>query len=228
MVLSDQQIAGRCGLFMSRKPDGSIGVEEFLIDKPEFGMIEPFFPRQVRTKRSHDAFLDEYVEEKIVSYGLSSYGYDVRIADTFKVFTSPYGNVNDLSDVVLDPKMFDDKHYHEVKAALDGRLIIPPSGFVLGHTVEYFRIPRDILVVCLGKSTYARLGLVVNVTPLEPEWEGQVVIEISNTTNRPVAIHANEGIAQFLFMQGSSTCLMSYADRAGKYQGQRGVTTATV
>ena len=113
-------------------------------------------------------------------------------------------------------------------AAEDGRLIIPPNGFVLGHTVEYFRIPRDIVVVCLGKSTYARLGLVVNVTPLEPEWEGQVVIEISNTTNRPVAIHAGEGIAQFLFMKGDAPCLLSYKDRAGKYQGQTGVQTAKV
>lgn len=228
MVLSDTEIARRCGVCLDDPSTLTAGEKIVLDALTMIPMISPFNRTQVRTKRIRDVQFEEWDEVKIVSYGLSSYGYDVRIADTFKVFTSPYGNVNDLADVVLDPKVFDDKHYQEVHAARDGRLIIPPGGFVLGHTVEYFRVPRDILIVCLGKSTYARLGLVVNVTPLEPEWEGQVVIEISNTTNRPVAIHANEGIAQFIFMQGSSPCRVSYADRAGKYQGQKGVTTAKV
>jgi dCTP deaminase len=224
-VLSDTQIAERCG-WTNLAVNNAMQSGTFkTVDSP---MIEPFYPSQVRTKRLRSLATDEWDVEKIVSFGLSSYGYDARIDKTFKVFTSPYGNISDLSDVVLDPKHFDDKHYQEVMAAEDGRLIIPPNGFVLGHTVEYFRIPRDILVVCLGKSTYARLGLVVNVTPLEPEWEGQVVIEISNTTNRPVAIHAGEGIAQFLFMKGDAPCLLSYKDRAGKYQGQTGVQTAKV
>lgn len=224
-VLSDTQIAARCG-WTNLAVNNAMQSGTFkTVDSP---MIEPFYPSQVRTKRLRSLATDEWEVEKIVSFGLSSYGYDARIDKTFKVFTSPYGNISDLSDVVLDPKHFDDKHYQEVMAAEDGRLIIPPNGFVLGHTVEYFRIPRDIVVVCLGKSTYARLGLVVNVTPLEPEWEGQVVIEISNTTNRPVAIHAGEGIAQFLFMKGDAPCLLSYKDRAGKYQGQTGVQTAKV
>ena len=224
-VLSDTQIAARCG-WTNLAVNNAMQSGTFkTVDSP---MIEPFYPSQVRTKRLRSLATDEWDVEKIVSFGLSSYGYDARIDKTFKVFTSPYGNISDLSDVVLDPKHFDDKHYQEVMAAEDGRLIIPPNGFVLGHTVEYFRIPRDIVVVCLGKSTYARLGLVVNVTPLEPEWEGQVVIEISNTTNRPVAIHAGEGIAQFLFMKGDAPCLLSYKDRAGKYQGQTGVQTAKV
>jgi dCTP deaminase len=224
-VLSDTQIAERCGWTNMAVTNAMQSGTFKTVDSP---MIEPFYPSQVRTKRLRSLATDEWDVEKIVSFGLSSYGYDARIDKTFKVFTSPYGNISDLSDVVLDPKHFDDKHYQEVMAAEDGRLIIPPNGFVLGHTVEYFRIPRDIVVVCLGKSTYARLGLVVNVTPLEPEWEGQVVIEISNTTNRPVAIHAGEGIAQFLFMKGDAPCLLSYKDRAGKYQGQTGVQTAKV
>lgn len=227
-VLADTQIAERCGWTNLAFTNGKQSAKYEALPAP---MIEPFYPTQIRVKHlptEHTPTLAPGPTQKIVSFGLSSYGYDARIADTFKVFTSPYGNISDLSDVVLDPKHFDDKHYQEVKAAADGRLIIPPNGFVLGHTVEYFRIPRDIVVVCLGKSTYARLGLVVNVTPLEPEWEGQVVIEISNTTNRPVAIHAGEGIAQFLFMKGDVPCVLSYKDRAGKYQGQTGVQTAKV
>ncbi|CUW48043.1 Deoxycytidine triphosphate deaminase [Novacetimonas hansenii] len=165
----------------------------------ESGMIEPFVEKQNR--------------EGVISYGLSSYGYDARVASEFKIFT-------DVDNAVVDPKNFAENSF----VTRHGEsCTIPPHSFVLAHTVEYFRIPRDTLVVCLGKSTYARCGIIVNVTPLEPEWEGQVTIEISNTTPLPARIYANEGICQFLFFQGASPCEVSYADRAGKYMGQRGV-----
>ena len=165
----------------------------------EAGMIEPFVEAQRR--------------EGVISYGLSSYGYDARIAEEFKVFTN-------VDNAVVDPKLFSNAGFVTRTGAT---CIIPPNSFVLGHTVEYFRIPRDVLVICLGKSTYARCGLIVNVTPLEPEWEGQVTIEISNTTPLPAKIYANEGICQFLFLKGDAPPEVSYADRAGKYMHQRGV-----
>jgi dCTP deaminase len=165
----------------------------------ETGMIEPFVETQKR--------------EGVISYGLSSYGYDARVADEFKIFTN-------VDSAVIDPKDFNAASFVDRKTAV---CIIPPNSFALAHTVEYFRIPRDVLVICLGKSTYARCGIIVNVTPLEPEWEGQVTIEISNTTPLPAKIHANEGICQFLFLRGESPPEISYADKAGKYMHQRGV-----
>lgn len=164
------------------------------------GMIEPFVETQKR--------------EGMISYGLSSYGYDARISDEFMIFTN-------VDNAVVDPKDFSSKSFVERKTDV---CIIPPNSFVLSRTVEYFRIPKDVLVVCLGKSTYARCGLIVNVTPLEPGWEGHVTLEVSNTTPLPAKVYANEGIAQFLFFKGSDACETTYADRAGKYQGQRGVT----
>jgi dCTP deaminase len=166
----------------------------------EQGMIEPFEDRQVR--------------KGVVSFGLSSYGYDVRVADEFKVFTNVY-------NTVVDPKKFDEKSFVDIRADV---CTIPPNSFALARTVEYFRIPRDVLTVCLGKSTYARCGIIVNVTPFEPEWEGHVTIEISNTTPLPAKIYANEGIAQVLFFQSDESCEVSYKDKSGKYQAQRGVT----
>jgi dCTP deaminase len=166
----------------------------------EHGMIEPFEDRQVR--------------QGVVSYGLSSYGYDIRVADEFKVFTN-------INSTVVDPKNFDARSFVDVKAEV---CIIPPNSFALAKTVEYFRIPRDVLTVCVGKSTYARCGLIVNVTPFEPEWEGYVTLEISNTTPLPAKVYANEGIAQVLFFQGDEPCEVSYADKKGKYQKQQGLT----
>lgn len=175
-------------------------------------MIEPYYPHAVR--RIVDGEID--LEKIVISYGQSSYGYDVRCGEEFKIFT----NVNSSE---VDPKNFDHDCY-VTKRAQDGYITIPPNGFALAHTVEYFRIPRNVLVVCLGKSTYARCGIIVNVTPLEPEWEGNVVLEFSNTTNLPARIYANEGCAQFLFFESDEDCEVSYKDRGGKYQGQTGVT----
>jgi dCTP deaminase len=166
----------------------------------EHGMIEPF--------------VDEQVRQGVVSYGVSSYGYDVRVGNEIKVFTNVY-------NTVVDPKSFDPRSFVDIVA---DECIIPPNSFALASTIEYFRIPRDILTVCLGKSTYARCGIIVNVTPFEPEWEGHVTIEISNTTPLPAKIYANEGIAQVLFFQGDEPCERSYKDKKGKYQAQRGVT----
>jgi dCTP deaminase len=164
------------------------------------GMIEPFVDAQKRAG--------------VISYGLSSYGYDARVGPEFKIFT----NVN---SAVVDPKEFSDASFVDRTTDI---CVIPPNSFALARTVEYFRIPRDTLVICVGKSTYARCGIIVNVTPLEPEWEGHVTLEFSNTTPLPARIYANEGAAQFLFLQGDEPCETSYRDRAGKYQGQRGVT----
>ena len=161
-----------------------------------------------------EPFVDEQMRSGVISYGLSSYGYDVRVGDEFKVFTNVY-------NTVVDPKNFDPKSFVDIRADV---CIIPPNSFALARTVEYFRIPRDVLVICVGKSTYARCGIIVNVTPLEPEWEGHVTLEFSNTTPLPAKIYANEGAAQFLFLQGDEPCEVSYRDKAGKYQGQRGVT----
>jgi dCTP deaminase len=166
----------------------------------EHGMIDPFEDRQVR--------------KGVISYGLSSYGYDIRVADEFKVFTN-------INSTVVDPKNFDNRSFVDVKADV---CIIPPNSFALAKTVEYFRIPRNVLTVCVGKSTYARCGLIVNVTPFEPEWEGYVTLEISNTTPLPAKVYANEGISQVLFFESDEDCEVSYADKAGKYQKQQGLT----
>jgi len=161
-----------------------------------------------------EPFVDDQVRAGVISYGLSSYGYDVRVGDEFKVFSNVF-------NAIVDPKNFDPKSFVDIKADV---CIIPPNSFALASTIEYFRIPRDILTICLGKSTYARCGIIVNVTPFEPEWEGHVTIEISNTTPLPAKIYANEGIAQVLFFQSDEVCDVSYKDKKGKYQAQRGVT----
>ncbi|MCL7957104.1 MAG: dCTP deaminase [marine benthic group bacterium] len=166
----------------------------------EHGMIEPFTERQVR--------------EGVISYGLSSYGYDMRVSDEFRIFH------NALSPVV-DPKSFDERSFIEFQGDI---CIVPPNSFALARSIEYFRIPRNVLTICVGKSTYARCGIITNVTPFEPEWEGHVTLEISNTTPLPARIYANEGIAQVLFFESDEPCEVSYADKKGKYQGQTGVT----
>ncbi len=170
----------------------------------EQGMIEPFEARQVR----------ENGAGRIVSFGTSSYGYDVRCAADFKVFTN-------IDSAIVDPKAFDETSFVDKHAEV---CVIPPNSFALARTVEYFRIPRNVLTICLGKSTYARCGIIVNVTPLEPEWEGHVTLEFSNTTPLPAKIYANEGVAQMLFFESDEECETSYKDRGGKYQGQQGVT----
>jgi len=167
-----------------------------------------------RECRMIEPFVDDQIRAGVISYGVSSYGYDVRVGDEFKVFTNVY-------NTVVDPKSFDPRSFVDIKA---DACIIPPNSFALASTVEYFRIPRDILTVCLGKSTYARCGIIVNVTPFEPEWEGTVTLEISNTTPLPAKIYANEGLAQVLFFQGDEPCEVSYADKKGKYLKQTGVT----
>jgi dCTP deaminase len=168
------------------------------------GMIEPFEPNQVR-----------YVDDRrVISYGLSSYGYDVRCGREFKIFTN-------VHSAIVDPKNFDDKSFVD---HVGDECVIPPNSFALATTVEYFRIPRSVITICLSKSTYARCGIIVNVTPFEPEWEGQVTLEFSNTTNLPAKIYANEGVAQVLFLESDEVCEVSYRDRNGKYMGQRGVT----
>lgn len=170
----------------------------------QHAMIEPFEPHQVR----------EGAQGRLISYGTSSYGYDIRCADEFKIFTN-------INSAVVDPKNFSDDSFVDVKSDV---CIIPPNSFALARTVEYFRIPRNVLTICLGKSTYARCGIIVNVTPLEPEWEGHVTLEFSNTTPLPAKIYANEGVAQVLFLESDEICEISYRDRGGKYQGQLGVT----
>jgi dCTP deaminase len=167
-----------------------------------------------REHRMIEPFVDDQVRAGVISYGVSSYGYDVRVGNAFKVFTNVF-------NTVVDPKNFDPKSFVDITADI---CIIPPNSFALASTVEYFRIPRDILTVCLGKSTYARCGIIVNVTPFEPEWEGHVTIEISNTTPLPARIYANEGIAQVVFFQADEVCARSYKDKKGKYQAQRGIT----
>jgi dCTP deaminase len=168
-------------------------------------MIEPFVDRQVR-------HLDN--GQSVISYGLSSYGYDLRVAGEFKVFTNVF-------NTIVDPKDFDSKSFVDVYGEA---CIVPPNSFALARSVEYFRIPRGILTICLGKSTYARCGIIVNVTPLEPEWEGHITLEISNTTPLPARIYANEGLAQVIFLRATDLCEVSYADRKGKYQAQNGIT----
>ena len=170
----------------------------------EHAMIEPFEPDQVRQADG----------KKIVSYGTSSYSYDVRCASEFKIFTN-------INTTIVDPKQFDAKSFVDLTSEV---CIIPPNSFALARTIEYLRIPRNVLTICCGKSTYARCGILVNITPLEPEWEGHVTLEFSNTTPLPAKIYANEGVAQMLFFESDEVCSTSYRDRGGKYMGQRGVT----
>jgi dCTP deaminase len=171
-------------------------IKQMALDK---GMIEPFEERQVR--------------QGVISYGLSSYGYDIRIADAFKIFTNVFNSV-------VDPKAFDPRSFVDFRGPV---CIIPPNSFALGRSVEYFRIPRTVMTICVGKSTYARCGIITNVTPFEPEWEGYVTLEVSNTTPLPAKIYAHEGIAQVLFFESDESCAISYADRQGKYQAQQGI-----
>ncbi|MDB5038705.1 MAG: deoxycytidine triphosphate deaminase [Bacteriovoracaceae bacterium] len=166
----------------------------------ENGMIDPFESSQVRSD--------------VISYGVSSYGYDMRVSDEYKIFTN-------INSTVIDPKKFQDSNFVEFKGP---SVVIPPNSFALARSVEYFRIPRKVLAVCLGKSTYARCGIICNVTPFEPEWEGNVTIEISNTTPLPARIYSNEGICQVLFYESDEDCAVSYKDKKGKYQGQTGIT----
>mgnify|MGYP005849060351 CR=1 FL=1 len=179
-------------------------------------MIKP--DRWIREMvKSHDMinpFVDSQVRGRVVSYGLSSYGYDVRIANEFKIFTN-------INSTVVDPKDFDPRSFVDFVGDV---CIIPPNSFCLGRTVEYFKIPRNVMTICVGKSTYARCGIIVNVTPLEPEWEGYATLEISNTTPLPARIYANEGIAQVLFFESDEPCQLSYADKGGRYQRQMGIT----
>ena len=171
--------------------------------------------RQMAVERAMiEPFVDAQKRQGVISYGLSSYGYDARVGRDFKIFTN-------VDSAVVDPKNFADNSFVDRTADV---CIIPPNSFALARTVEYFRIPRDVLVICVGKSTYARCGIIVNVTPLEPGWEGHVTLEFSNTTPLPAKVYANEGACQFLFLQGNEPCEVTYADRAGKYMGQRGVT----
>ncbi len=170
----------------------------------QHGMIEPFEANQIRYNDN----------QKVISYGTSSYGYDIRCSDEFKIFTN-------INSAIVDPKNFDANSFVDFKGDV---CIIPPNSFALARTIEYFRIPRNVLTVCLGKSTYARCGIIVNVTPFEPEWEGHVTLEFSNTTPLPAKIYANEGVAQVLFFESDEECEVSYKDRGGKYQGQQGVT----
>lgn len=185
----------------------SIQPDHWITKMAKQGMIEPFVERQVKTNEHHSG---------VISYGVSSYGYDVRCANEFKIF-------HNINSAVVDPKHFDEKSFISFEGDV---CVIPPNSFALARTVEYFRIPRDVLTICLGKSTYARCGIIVNVTPLEPEWEGHVTLEFSNTTTLPAKIYANEGVAQMIFYQADSVCETSYKDRQGKYQGQTGVTLA--
>lgn len=184
----------------------SIQPDSWIIDQSEKGMIHPFERSQVKV---------DDTGSPIISYGTSSYGYDIRAADEWKVFTNVYNSI-------IDPKNFDSKCFVDITG--QGSCVIPPNSFVLARSIEYMRIPDDVLVVCLGKSTYARTGIIVNVTPLEPGWEGHITLEFSNTTNLPAILYANEGVAQLLFFKGDQPCATTYADRKGKYQGQTGVT----
>jgi dCTP deaminase len=197
MVIFSQGSGQKRGLIMLKN-------DRWIREMAEKGMIEPFNKEQIR--------------EGVISYGVSSYGYDMRISDEFKIFTI-------INNTIVDPKDFETKNFVDFKGDV---CIVAPNSFVLGRSVEYFRIPREVLAICLGKSTYARCGIVINVTPLEPEWEGYVTIEISNTTPLPAKIYANEGIAQLLFIEGSEVCKKSYADKAGKYQAQKGITLAKI
>ena len=217
MILNDMQIESKCG---SWHLNHTTGKQEWTpSSKP---MIEPFFATQVR--HQDETLISEHgthnIKKAVLSYGLSSFGYDVRLGNKFKIFNSVIVDHTPL----IDPKKPDHGYFIEREGDF---AIIPPNSFLLGHTIERINVPRNVMVLCLGKSTYARLGLIVNVTPLEPEWVGQVTLEISNTTQLPAKVYAGEGIAQFLFLQGDAP-RVSYADRKGKYQGQQGVTPARI
>jgi dCTP deaminase len=209
----------------------SIKSDKWIRDKAlNHGMIQPFVQDQVRYKESTcenckgqparginavtPCLICNRVPERLVSFGVSSYGYDIRAAPEFKIFTN-------INSAIVDPKHFNESTFIEVNAE---SCLIPPNSFALARSVEYFKIPKNVLVVCLGKSTYARCGIVVNVTPLEPEWEGQITLEFSNTTPLPAKIYANEGVAQLLFFESDEQCETTYRDRSGKYQGQTGIT----
>jgi len=179
---------------------------------------DKWITRMVKKHRMIEPYADAQVKDGAVSFGVSSYGYDIRIADEFKIFTN-------INSTVVDPKGFDPRSFVDYKGDV---CIIPPNSFALGRSVEYFRIPRNVLTICVGKSTYARCGIITNVTPFEPEWEGYVTLEISNTTPLPAKIYANEGIAQVLFFESDEECLTSYADKKGKYQKQTGITLPKV
>lgn len=209
-MLNDKQIARRCGIHLPTLEKLSSYTDE------SQKLITPFISKLIREDEGR----------KVISYGLSSFGYDIRVGDKFLLHApvNQYGS----GDIVADPKKADNINYISLTPDDEGRIIIPPHGFVLCHSVETINMSRDLLAVCIGKSTYARLGLVVNVTPLEPEWSGQITIEISNTTPTPVAVYPNEGIAQLIFYSNPYDCLMSYKDRDGKYQNQEGVTIARV
>ena len=185
-------------------------------------LSDKWIASKVREMRMIDSFVDHQVKSvdgrKVVSYGLSSYGYDLRVADEFKIFTN-------VLNSVVDPKNFDERSFISIKSDV---CIVPPNSFALARSVEYFRIPDDVMTICVGKSTYARCGIIVNVTPFEPGWEGYVTLEISNTTPLPAKIYANEGLAQVVFMSGNERCSVSYADRAGKYMKQTGITLPSV
>jgi dCTP deaminase len=179
---------------------------------------DKWITRMVKEHRMIEPYANAQVKDGAVSFGVSSYGYDIRIADEFKIFTN-------INSTVVDPKGFDPRSFVDYKGDV---CIIPPNSFALGRSVEYFRIPRNVLTICVGKSTYARCGIITNVTPFEPEWEGFVTLEISNTTPLPAKIYANEGIAQVLFFESDEECLTSYADKKGKYQKQTGITLPKV
>lgn len=181
-------------------------------------MIEPFVENMIRDQIINENTTDETVEG-VISYGLGSYGYDARIGKTFKLFTNIHGTI-------VDPKQKNEKNFVEV--VVDKFILIPPNSYALGHTLEYFRMPKDVTALCIGKSTYARSGIIINATPIEAGFEGEIVIEISNATSLPVKVYAGEGIAQFLFFKGDQPCKITYGDRNGKYQGQRGVTLSKV
>lgn len=169
------------------------------------------------TQRMIEPFCEKQIGQNVISYGLSSYGYDIRVGNEFMIFTN-------VGATLVDPKDFHYDNVVEIDASKQGYCVVPPNSFALARTVEYFRMPRDTIAICLGKSTYARCGIIVNVTPFEPEFEGHITIEISNTTPLPAKIYANEGIAQVLFLQGDEACEVSYKDKKGKYQGQIGIT----
>ncbi|MCJ7677093.1 MAG: dCTP deaminase [Anaerolineales bacterium] len=179
---------------------------------------DTWIARMAREQHMIDPFVEDQVRDGVISYGVSSYGYDIRVADEFKIFTNVFS-------AVVDPKHFDPKSMVDFKGEI---CVIPPNSFALARTIEYFRIPRTVLTVCLGKSTYARCGIIVNVTPFEPEWEGFVTLEISNTTPLPARIYANEGIAQVLFFEADEVCRTSYADKKGKYQAQKTIALPRV
>lgn len=199
----------------------SIKSDKWIIEQSNNGMITPFVDHQVKTQQhvnddlSSGYYIAPQSQNKLISYGVSSYGYDIRAADDWKVFTN-------LNSTIVDPKEFNDESFVDVKGK--GYCIIPPNSFALARSIEYMRIPSNVLVVCLGKSTYARCGIIVNVTPLEPGWEGHITLEFSNTTPLPAKIYAGEGVAQLLFFESDEQCSVTYKDRGGKYQGQTGVT----